>query len=52
MNQYAEQSPSRRGLLQGTGSLRRENDIVRCPSGTGFGVTIDPDFMRKAEEVK
>jgi L-alanine-DL-glutamate epimerase-like enolase superfamily enzyme len=33
-------------------SLRCENGIVRCPTGTGFGVTIDPDFVRKAEVIK
>lgn len=32
-------------------SLRCENGQVRCPVGPGFGVTVDPDFVRKAERV-
>jgi L-alanine-DL-glutamate epimerase-like enolase superfamily enzyme len=34
-----------------TSSLRCENGVVRCPTGLGFGVTIDSDFVRKAEVV-
>lgn len=34
-----------------TSSLRSENGRVRCPSGAGFGVTIDPDFVRDAKVV-
>lgn len=34
-----------------TSSLRCENGVVRCPTGLGFGVTIDPDFVAKAEVV-
>lgn len=33
-------------------SLKCENGIVQCPTGIGFGVTIDPDFVRKAEAVR
>ena len=32
-------------------SLRCEKGMVRCPTEPGFGVTIDPDFVRKAEAV-
>ena len=28
-------------------ALTCKNGIVRCPSGPGFGVKIDPDFVRK-----
>lgn len=35
-----------------TSSLKCAQGIVRCPQGPGFGVTIDPDFVRKAEVVK
>jgi L-alanine-DL-glutamate epimerase-like enolase superfamily enzyme len=34
-----------------TSSLKSENGVVRCPSGPGFGVKIDPDFVRKARPV-
>ena len=34
-----------------TSSLKCEKGIVRVPSGPGYGVTIDPDFVRKAERV-
>jgi len=34
-----------------TSSLKCENGIVRVPSGPGFGVTIDPAFVAKAERV-
>ena len=34
-----------------TSSLKCENGIVRIPSGPGYGVTIDPAFVRKAEKV-
>lgn len=33
-------------------SLRCEQGIVRCPSGAGFGVLIDPDFVRRAQPIK
>src|SRR5438552_10835847 len=33
-------------------SLKCKNGQVRCPTGSGFGVTIDPDFIRKATAVK
>ncbi len=35
-----------------TSSLKPENGIVRCPDGPGFGVTIDPDFVKSCERVK
>ena len=34
-----------------TSSLKCENGILRVPSGPGYGVTIDPDFIRKAKNV-
>ncbi len=34
-----------------TSTLICKNGIVRCPSGPGFGVTIDEDFVRKAKAV-
>ncbi len=34
-----------------TSSLKCENGIVRNPTGPGYGVTIDPAFVRKAEKV-
>jgi L-alanine-DL-glutamate epimerase-like enolase superfamily enzyme len=33
-------------------SLKCEKGRVRCPGGPGFGVTVDPDFVRKAVPVK
>jgi L-alanine-DL-glutamate epimerase-like enolase superfamily enzyme len=33
-------------------SLKCENGIVRCPDGPGFGVTIDPAFVKRCEVVK
>ncbi|MCS6851604.1 MAG: mandelate racemase/muconate lactonizing enzyme family protein [Gemmataceae bacterium] len=35
-----------------TSSLKVENGKVRCPTGVGFGITIDPAFVRKAERVE
>lgn len=35
-----------------TASLRCEKGVVRCPSGTGFGVRIDPSFVTGAVLVK
>jgi L-alanine-DL-glutamate epimerase-like enolase superfamily enzyme len=35
-----------------TSSLKAENGVVRCPDGPGFGVTIDPDFIKRCEVVK
>ncbi len=32
-------------------SLKAENGIVRCPTGPGFGIRIDPDFVKRAERV-
>jgi L-alanine-DL-glutamate epimerase-like enolase superfamily enzyme len=34
-----------------TSSLKCENGIVRVPSGPGFGITIDPAFIREAAKV-
>ena len=34
-----------------TSSLRCENGILQVPSGPGFGITIDPDFVRRATKV-
>jgi L-alanine-DL-glutamate epimerase-like enolase superfamily enzyme len=34
-----------------TSSLKCENGTVRCPNGPGFGVTIDPAFVERAERV-
>ena len=34
-----------------TSSLKPENGIVRCPDGPGFGVTVDPDFVKKCQVV-
>jgi L-alanine-DL-glutamate epimerase-like enolase superfamily enzyme len=35
-----------------TSSLRCEKGVVRCPSGHGFGVTVDPGFVKKATIVR
>jgi len=35
-----------------TSSLKCENGQVRCPTGPGFGVTIDPEFVKKAQPVR
>jgi len=35
-----------------TSSLRCEDGVVRCPTGVGFGVTIDPDLIQRAEVVR
>ena len=34
-----------------TSSLKCEQGVVRCPAGPGFGVTIDPAFVKKAVRV-
>lgn len=34
-----------------TSSLKCEQGKVRCPSGPGFGVTVDPDYVRQAKPV-
>jgi L-alanine-DL-glutamate epimerase-like enolase superfamily enzyme len=34
-----------------TSSLKCKNGQVRCPTGAGFGVTIDPDFVKRARPV-
>jgi L-alanine-DL-glutamate epimerase-like enolase superfamily enzyme len=35
-----------------TSSLKCENGIIRVPSGPGFGITIDPSYVRAAKVVK
>lgn len=35
-----------------TSSLKCEDGRVRCPTGPGFGVTIDPAFVKQAEVVR
>jgi L-alanine-DL-glutamate epimerase-like enolase superfamily enzyme len=32
-----------------TSSLRCEKGVVRCPTGPGFGVRVDPDFVSQAK---
>lgn len=34
-----------------TSSLKCEGGIIRVPSGPGFGVDIDPDYIKKAERL-
>ncbi|WP_165234334.1 mandelate racemase/muconate lactonizing enzyme family protein [Aquisphaera insulae] len=34
-----------------TSSLKPERGVVRLPSGPGFGITIDPDYLREAKVV-
>ena len=34
-----------------TSSLKCENGVVRVPSGPGFGITIDPAYIREAVKV-
>jgi L-alanine-DL-glutamate epimerase-like enolase superfamily enzyme len=34
-----------------TSSLKCENGVVRVPSGPGFGITVDPGFVREAVKV-
>jgi L-alanine-DL-glutamate epimerase-like enolase superfamily enzyme len=34
-----------------TSSLKCENGVLRVPSGAGYGISIDPSFVRKAEQV-
>jgi L-alanine-DL-glutamate epimerase-like enolase superfamily enzyme len=35
-----------------TSSLKCEGGVVRCPSGAGWGVTLDADFVKRAQVVK
>ena len=35
-----------------TSSLKCERGMVRWPAGPGFGVTIDPAFVKKAKAVE
>lgn len=35
-----------------TSSLRCEKGLVRCPSGPGFGVRLDPSFVKNATVVR
>lgn len=32
-------------------SLKSRGGVVQCPTGVGFGVTIDPDFVKRAQVV-
>ncbi len=34
-----------------TSSLKCENGVIHVPSGPGFGIDIDPDYIRKARPV-
>src|SRR5262245_1273544 len=34
-----------------TSSLKVENGVVRCPDGPGFGVMVDPDFVKRCQRV-
>lgn len=34
-----------------TSSLKVEKGIVRCPTGPGFGVKVDPDYVKKSTVV-
>ena len=38
-------------VTSATSSLKVKDGIVRLPSGPGFGVTIDPTFVRETKEV-
>ena len=33
-------------------TLQAKGGIVQCPTGIGFGVTIDPEFVRQAKPIK
>jgi len=35
-----------------TSSLKCEQGVVRCPTGIGFGITIDPAFVARAAKVE
>jgi len=35
-----------------TSTLRCERGLVQVPSGPGFGITIDPDFVKQAQPIK
>jgi L-alanine-DL-glutamate epimerase-like enolase superfamily enzyme len=39
-------------VMSATSPLRCENGTIRVPSGPGFGVEIDPSFIRAAHKVK
>ena len=39
-------------VASATSPLRVEDGSVRCPTGTGFGVTVAPEFVRAATPVK
>jgi L-alanine-DL-glutamate epimerase-like enolase superfamily enzyme len=34
-----------------TSPLKCESGVVRVPSGPGFGITIDPDYLREAKKI-
>jgi L-alanine-DL-glutamate epimerase-like enolase superfamily enzyme len=38
-------------VSSGTSSLKVEGGMVRVPSGPGFGITIDPSFVRESVKV-
>ncbi len=39
-------------VICNSSSLKCEGGIVRCPDGPGFGVTIDPGFINKAQVIR
>ncbi len=39
-------------ITSDTSSLKSEDGMLKVPSGPGLGVTIDPDFLRRAELVR
>ncbi len=43
---------SRIPLTCETSTLACKKGVVRCPSGSGFGISIDPAFVGKAEKVR
>ena len=43
--------PSRIPIECDTSSLRPQAGSIRVPSGPGFGIEIDPDWVRRAREL-
>lgn len=39
-------------MARETSSLRCAVGIVKCADGVGFGVQVDPDFVKRAQPVK
>ena len=35
-----------------TSSLQCEHGVVRCPTGPGFGVTLDPKFVSQSTKLE